>query len=112
MKYSGIQRRIYNMLVAMPNARERRQKDSFLVKLLTSHWTRTSPPSDAVLVELVRDYNAADRGWRKILEENSELRGKDYGDKTKYAQQAQINLGYESGFQELSTAEFAEDTSR
>ncbi len=101
MKTNPLQIRVLNMLRAIPEARERRQKDYYLVKLLTSHWSSGNPSINA-LVDLVRDYNSADRFWRKSLEENESLRGRDYGDKVKYEQKKQIELGMESGYHEVN----------
>lgn len=94
------------MLQALPQARERRQKDVYLVRLLTAFWSKKSFPNESALVDLIRDYTAADRAWRKILEENLGLRGQDYTDKKVYEQKTQIGLGYESGYNELSTNRF------
>ena len=39
-----------------------------------------------------------DRAWRKVLEDNEHLRGRDYGDKKILEQEEQIDLGYAYGF--------------
>ncbi len=85
------------MLRALPQARERRQKDIYLVKLLTAHWSSGNPSINA-LVDLVKDYASADRLWRQCLERHPDLRGLDYNDKVKYEQKAQIGLEYEVNY--------------
>lgn len=98
MSYQGLQLRVFRMLIAVPESRERRNKDYYLVKLLTSNWTREIVPSDAHLVNLVKDYNTADRFWRKCLEDHQELRGSDYAEKKKLAQKKMLELGYQPGY--------------
>lgn len=101
--------RVLNMLTSLPWTRERRQKDIALVRLLTSHWTKTIVPSESALIDLVKDYDSANRLWRKCLEEHESLRGHDYKDKKVYEQKKQIELGMESGFHDLSTMDNKRD---
>lgn len=98
MIYSGLQLRVYRMLQGVVWTRERRRKDEALVSLLTSNWTFERPPTKEALIELVRDYNTADRFWRKLLEVHPEIRGQDYLDKRKYAEKKKIELGFEVGY--------------
>lgn len=91
------------MLVAVPWTRERRFKDKALTKLLTSNksWDgELSAFRFSELIDLVGDYNAADRYWRLLTERHGELRGSDYADKVAYAQKKQLDLGYEPSYHE------------
>jgi len=61
-----------------------------------------------VMTEIVTEILSLDRQWRKILEENEDMRGNDYdGGKWKLKEQLeqehQMKVGYESGFNQLST---------
>lgn len=94
------------MLRALPEARERRNKDKFLVKLLISKWS-SGNPSENALIDLCRDYDSANRSWRKLLEELPSIRGKDYLDGKALSQVKQLELGAESGYHKLSTHRLA-----
>lgn len=93
------------MLEQVSWTRERKNKDRALAKLLTSnkHW---DGPNSVFrleeIIDLVGDYNAADRYWRLLTERHPEFRGSDWADKVAYAQKKVLSLGYEVGFHELS----------
>lgn len=44
--------------------------------------------------EIVKEVNSLDREWRKILEENPELRGTDYNKKKEAVDRKLKELGY------------------
>ena len=52
------------------------------------------------LVEFAKTYDSYRHEYDRVLAENESLRGTDYGDKDKVEQEAQIRLGYESGYRE------------
>lgn len=93
------------MLQSIEWTRERRRKDEALVKLLTAHWTRQSPPSESTLIELVKDFNSADRYWRLLTAAHEGLRGTDYDTKQIVEQRKELSLGYQPGYnQDLKVA--------
>ena len=79
-----------------PEARERKNKDKYLLEILTKKY----PDVAKNLIEIVHEYTLLDRYWRKILEEREELRGKDYNDKVALEQEKILELGYEVGYTE------------
>lgn len=101
MIYSGLQSRVYKLLQNYPEARERRNKDYWLVKLLTNKKSWDGDISAfrlQELVELAKDFNSADRYWRLLTGNHSELRGNDYDTKPIVEQRKTLNLGYEMGY--------------
>ncbi len=46
------------------------------------------------MADIVGEILSLDRKWRKILEENPELRGQDYGEKEILEVEKQRELGY------------------
>ena len=103
--------KIYDQLVTylqqQPLARERKNKDRAVCNLLVKKHTGLKQALDAgliskeVLVAFVQDYNSYDRQWRKVVAENEELRGSDYGDKEVLEQETMLGLGYQPGFSSL-----------
>lgn len=82
-------------LESEPKARERRNKDRAIVNILIKKYPMLgeSVPKE-VLIGFVKEHNSMDRYWRKILEERTDLRGDDYGDKDGLEIEKQIELGY------------------
>jgi hypothetical protein len=87
-----------------PKARERSGKDRGMVNLLMKMRPKLG---DLILnctftkeemVDILQTYSSMDRMWRKILEERPDLRGSDYGKKEELEQDAQIEIGYEAGY--------------
>lgn len=80
--------------------RERRHRNKGLTEIMLQDYEK----SDSMFID--KDflytfgpaYGTYERVWRKVLEENEDLRGFDYDDKTEYEQKKQIELGYEPGF--------------
>lgn len=103
MKYAGLQGKVYLMLSEVPWTRNRVNKDKALVKLLTNkkQWDGDLAAFRLnELVDLAKDYNSADRYWRLLTAEHTELRGNDYDTKQIVEQRKELSLGYESGFHE------------
>lgn len=73
--------------------RERKNRLIGISKLLKKQYNVEI--DDKMLADLICEAQSMDRAWRKVLEENPELQGSDYGDKEKLEQRTQINLGYE-----------------
>lgn len=48
--------------------------------------------------DFISDILSGDRHWRKILEDEPELRGHDYETKRDVEEKAQLNLGYEPNY--------------
>ena len=82
-----------------PKARERSNKNRAIGNLLIENYFLKI--DKATMQEIVGEVLSLDRQWRKLLEENPELRGKDYDDKDKLSQEKQVSLGYESGFNQF-----------
>lgn len=74
--------------------RERRSKDKGLAEIINEKY------QVEINDDIVFDILTGDRYWRKHLEDNENLRGKDYKDGRKYSQKKQIDLGYEAGYDE------------
>ena len=91
-------------LRTQPLFRERKNKDMGIVNLLINrHFKlgeviRTGMLSKGQLKDIVQEYASMDRAWRQALEQDPNLRGKDYGDKAKLEQTAQVALGYTPGY--------------
>lgn len=91
---------IKQKLIKYPEYRERRKKAEFLAK-----WLRHKYPTLLGNIErlstiesMVDEVISAERYWRKVLQDNPELRGSDYSSKDKIVQEVQIGLGYEPGY--------------
>ena len=76
--------------------RERKNKDKGIANMINRKYHNLIPKDKRA--DIVGDILTADRSWRGILkeEENKHLRGKDYNDKVRLSQEAQIGLGYEA----------------
>src|SRR3990167_3878921 len=100
---------IKDKLEDFPQFRERRFREPYLVKLALRD--RNLEEKEVFylgdnkyeltlreLADFAHTYTSYDRLWRKCLNENEHLRGKDWNDRRIYEEQAQINLGYEAGY--------------
>lgn len=92
-------------LKQQPKARERKNKNRAIGNLILEKYKLNdiayiNVMSKEQASDMVGEILSLDRKWRKILEENPELRGTDYGDKEMLAQEKQIELGYLPGFHE------------
>ena len=85
-----------------PEFRERKNKNKWLGGIIFKKYRIgidlvTNKMDDRVrdiLGDIVADISNADRAWRKILEENENLRGTDYGSKDELEINKQRELGY------------------
>jgi len=84
--------KLHKYLEVQPLARERKNKGRAIGNLLIE--TYDLALSKESMEILVRDILSLDRSWRKILEDNPELRGSDYGDKDLLEAKKLEELGY------------------
>jgi len=94
---------IKNKLKDFPQFRERRFRVKYLVILaLRSCGLEDNYKENRLLIdelaEFAQSYTSYDRIWRKVLNENQELRGKDWEDRREYEEKEQVKLGYEVGY--------------
>lgn len=91
--------RVKRFLEIEPKAREWTNKNLAISHLLLDKFDGIARLKDRrqrrkAFAELILEANNMDRCWRKVVEENPDLRGSDYNDKKILEQQAQIDLGY------------------
>lgn len=89
---------IYNYLKSDARFRERSNKNKGIANLLAEKYHIEIPKDKRD--DFISDVLSADRYWRKTLEDEPSLRGKDYMTKEEMAQKKQIELGYMPGFEE------------
>lgn len=83
-------------LIKHPEYRERRKKAEFVAR-----WLRLKYPTILGSIEKVKTIEDmvdevinVERYWRKVLQENPELRGKDYQSKKAVEEEKMLDLGY------------------
>jgi hypothetical protein len=84
--------KLHKYLEVQPLARERKSKNRAIGNLLIETYDLALSKESMEIV--VKDILSLDRSWRKILEENPELRGKDYGEKDELEHRKLKELGY------------------
>ena len=95
---------VLQYLEKQPLFRERKNKDRGIVNILISrHYKlgeaiRTGVVSKEFVTEMVQEYASMDRAWRQALEHDPNLRGKDYDEKVRLEQEAELRLGYGPGY--------------
>lgn len=77
-----------------PLARERKNKNRAIGNLCRDKYFPNSDLNKDRMEDMVGEILSLDRKWRKILEENPDLRGTDYGDKDELEVEKQRELGY------------------
>ena len=100
---------IKTKLTDFPDFRERRFREKYLVKLalrscgLENKEETKNALTIQELADFAHTYTSYDRLWRKCLNENEHLRGKDYTpDKDRLEQETMLSLGYEGNhFQDI-----------
>ena len=85
---------LYLLIKEEPRARERKNKNRAVAKVLKSKFNVLNGIENKVLAKILRTSHSLDRNWRLILKENPSLRGSDYGDKDKLEKKTQKELGY------------------
>lgn len=88
------------IFVDFENCRERKVKNKLLAKILKDTYpVELNDVSLDRIVDMVKHTLRHDRAWRKVLEDNEGLRGKDYyAEKDRLEDEAQIEMGYTPGF--------------
>jgi hypothetical protein len=79
-----------------PEAGERKNKDRACVAIILKK-ERFAPLLDvnrALLIDFAQEYATHDRAWRKVLQDNPELRGTDWEEKQPLEAKAKQDLGY------------------
>ncbi len=82
-------------LTEEPRARERANKNRAIGNIIIKNYKLEMDKK--VMSDIVGQILNADRAWRKVLEDNVELRGTDYGDKDELEIAKQKELGYNVG---------------
>ena len=96
-----IYQRVKNYLEREPKARERHNRSRAIVNLLLEDYPDFMPLKDK-LISAIHSADSYDRLFRKVQSECPELQGEDYSTKKIVEQRKQIELGYESGFFEIT----------
>jgi len=81
-------------LLDEPKARERKNKNRAIKHILAKKYPSLRSIDPGVLQEAVKKSQSLDRSWRKLLEENPKLRGKDYDNKQEQERVSKHRLGY------------------
>lgn len=87
---------LLELLQKEPLARERKHKNRAIGRVIEKNFGIDIEINK--LTDIVGEILTLDRQWRKILEENPELRGEDYAQKAELEQKSIMKLGYEPGF--------------
>ena len=98
----NIYKQIFNYLNIEPRARERKNYSRAMINLLLENYPELKELPKDKLVDFCRDFESYARIWRKVVEENKDLRGKDYNTKDKMEGEYQINIGYEPNYKQNS----------
>lgn len=77
-----------------PKARERHLHQRGMVNLLLEKYPEMKEIPKDKLVDFCHDFESYIRIWRKVTEENENLRGKDYSTKTIVVERKLEELGY------------------
>ena len=88
--------KLQDLLENYPSARERRNKWRAIACILKRRYRLEIP--DRIMASLLSDASSLSREWRRLLQENESLRGRDYYEKKVLEQAKQIDLGYEGGY--------------
>jgi hypothetical protein len=87
---------IYDTLKAylqvQPQARERANKNRAIGNIIIDKYHLKIDKS--MMADMVGEILNADRAWRKVLEDNKDLRGTDYWEKTDLEIKKRKELGY------------------
>ena len=81
-----------------PRARERSNKNRAIGNLCRDKFFPNSDLNKSKMADMVGEILSMDRQWRKILEENPDLRGTDYKDKQILEENKMLELGYSPNY--------------
>lgn len=92
---------LLDYLKQQPRARERKNKNQAIGNILMKKYSvdydlGVFNVTKSELADIVGEVLTLDRQWRKILEENPNLRGTDYKDKSRLEEEKLIELGYDN----------------
>lgn len=87
---------IETYLKQQPLARERANKNRAIGNIIRENYGLEI--DKLKMQDIVGEILTLDRKWRKLLEENPELRGSDYNQKEILSQEKQIQLGYQPNY--------------
>lgn len=91
---------LLNYLKSEPKARERRHKNRAIGNIIAEEYgLKTIFIDKNRMADMVGEILSLDRKWRKILEDNPELRGSDYSQKEVLEQSKMLELGYEVNYE-------------
>lgn len=90
---------IYNYLIREPKARERHLHQRAMVNILLEKYPELKEIPKDKLVDFCHDFESYCRIWRKVVEENENLRGLDYNTKDKVEQEYMLRVGFEPNYQ-------------
>ena len=93
---------LIDYLKSEPRARERKNKNRAIGNLAWNQYSHNIGDNMGVrviadknkIIDMVGEVLSLDRKWRKILEENPDLRGTDYQDKARLEEEKLQELGY------------------
>lgn len=91
---------LIDYLKSEPRARERKNKNRAIGNVILEKYSSQFPlygdtkEDKAKMADIVGEILSLDRKWRKILEENPDLRGTDYKDKEILEQNKMLELGF------------------
>lgn len=77
-----------------PRARERKNKNRAIGYIVRNKYDLVCIIDKEMMADMIGEILSLDRKWRKILEENPELRGTDYKDKDLLEEKKLQELGY------------------
>jgi hypothetical protein len=91
---------LLNYLKKEPRARERANKNRAIANVVLQPYLKKFGinGNKEVMSDIVGEILSLDRKWRKILEENPDLRGTDYNDKQALEENKMSELGYEPNY--------------
>lgn len=84
------------LLIAEPRARERKNKDRAIRRILIEKYPILRELDKGMLIEVLKAYATYDRAWRKTTEVHVHLRGTDYYEKFQLEDKKKVELGYPS----------------
>lgn len=87
-------------LVATPGFRERKNKYKGIARLIVDECPPLGDLDRGTLIGVFIKFTTMNRVWNKILQDEPELRGTDYGDKDVLEQEVELELGYTPGFEQ------------
>ncbi len=99
MAFENKIKELTHLLIKYENLRERSKKNKLIAKLVQMKYPHELENISLDRIqEIIVDSWSYDRAWRKVLQDNDHLRGRDYDDKKILEQEAELGMGYAPGF--------------